>query len=102
VSLQREDGVLVLMTVTDSKTSVIATSDERRATSDGHGAPVVPTDRPDGSTELLLQREDGLSLLLTVTEVMTSIIAASACFPGGIGPDPLEVLPESGPGVVQG
>ena len=95
VSLRREDGFLVLMTVTDSKTSVIATSD-------GVGAPVVPTDRPDGSTELLLQREDGLSLLLTVTEVKTSIIAASACFPGGIGPDPLEVLPESGPGVVQG
>ena len=60
---------------------------------------IVRTDRPDGSTELLLQREVGFLTLMTVTEHTTCFIATSACFDEADDADPVELLPQSEPGV---
>jgi hypothetical protein len=66
-----------------------------------YGAEVVRTDRPDGSVELLLARDDGFLTLVTITDAKTSFTATSACFPDGDGDDvdPAELLPRSEPDV---
>jgi len=64
-----------------------------------YGAEVVRTDRPDGSVELLLARDDGFLTLVTITDAKTSFAATSACFPDGDDVDPAELLPRSEPDV---
>jgi hypothetical protein len=64
-----------------------------------YGEEVVRTDRPDGSVELLLSRDDGFLTLVTITDAKTSFTATSACFSDGSSVDPADVLPQTEPGV---
>jgi len=64
-----------------------------------YGDDVVRTDRPDGSVELLLARDDGFLVLVTITDAKTSVIATSTCFEDGLDIDTAAVLPHTEPGV---
>ncbi|MDY0944732.1 hypothetical protein SOM11_01890 [Frigoribacterium sp. CFBP9039] len=64
-----------------------------------YGDDVVRTDRPDGSVELLLARDDGFLVLVTITDAKTSFIATSTCFEDDLDIDTAEVLPQTEPGV---
>ena len=64
-----------------------------------YGDDVVRTDRPDGSVELLLARDDGFLVLVTITDAKTSFIATSTCFEDGLDIDTAEVLPQTEAGV---
>ena len=57
------------------------------------------TERPDGSVEVLLARDDGFLVLLTVTDAKTSLTTTSACFADDVDPNPTDYLPATEPDV---
>lgn len=53
----------------------------------------------DGSVEVLLARDDGFLMLLTVTDAKTSLTTTSACFADDVDPNPTDYLPATEPHV---
>ena len=70
-----------------------------RASLGADGRDMIRTDRPDGSVEVLLVREDGFLVLLTVTDAKTSLTTTSACYADDVDADPTDYLPATEPGV---